>query len=78
MKKINEIRKEECIRFYNQGYNDYDIARKMELSYSTIFRWRKSMNLTPNRNKELSRNKEIIPTQEQLEILTGTLLGDSS
>ena len=78
MKKINEIRKEEFISFYNQGYNDYDIARKMELSYSTIFRWRKSMNLTPNRNKELSRNKEIIPTQEQLEILTGTLLGDSS
>ena len=78
MKKINEIRKEEFISFYNQGYNDYDIARKMELSYSTIFRWRKSMNLTPNRSKELSRNKEIIPTQEQLEILTGTLLGDSS
>lgn len=62
MKKINEIRKEEFISFYNQGYNDYDIARKMELSYSTIFRWRKSMDLTPNRNKELSRNKEIIPT----------------
>lgn len=78
MEKINEIRKEEFISLYNQGYNDYDIARKMELSCSTIFRWRKSMNLTPNRNKEIIRNKALIPTQEQLEILTGTLLGDSS
>lgn len=78
MEKINEIRKEEFINLYNQGYNDYDIARRMGLSNSTIFRWRKSMNLTPNRRKELSRSKEIVPTQEQLEILTGTLLGDSS
>lgn len=78
MKKINEIRKEEFIILYNQGYNDYDIARKMGISKSTIFRWRNSSNLTPNKSKELSRNKEIVPTQEQLEILTGTLLGDSS
>lgn len=78
MEKINEIRKEEFISLYNQGYNDYDIARKMEISDSTIFRWRKSMNLTPNRNKESSRSREVTPTQEQLEILTGTLLGDSS
>lgn len=78
MEKINEIRKEEFISLYNQGYNDYDIARKMEISDSTIFRWRKSMNLTPNRNRESSRSREVIPTQEQLEILTGTLLGDSS
>ena len=78
MEKINEIRKEAFISLYNQGYNDYDIARKMEISDSTIFRWRKSMNLTPNRNRESSRSREVIPTQEQLEILTGTLLGDSS
>lgn len=78
MEKINEIRKEEFISLYNQGYNDYNIARKMEISDSTIFRWRKSMNLTPNRNRESSRSREVIPTQEQLEILTGTLLGDSS
>lgn len=32
MEKINEIRKEEFISLYNQGYNDYDIARKMEIS----------------------------------------------
>lgn len=78
MEKINEIRKEEFISLYNQGYNDYDIARKMELSPSTVFRWRRSMNLAPNRSKEVSRSKEVAPTQEQLEILTGTLLGDSS
>lgn len=78
MEKINEIRKEEFISLYNQGYNDYDIARRMGISNSTIFRWRKSMNLTPNRSKELSRSREVVPTQEQLEILAGTLLGDSS
>lgn len=78
MEKINEIRKEEFVSLYNQGYNDYDIARRMEISNSTIFRWRRSMNLAPNKNKKSSRNKEIVPTQEQIEILTGTLLGDSS
>ena len=62
MEKINEIRKEEFIGLYNQGYNDYDIARKMEISNSTIFRWRKSMNLAPNRNKESSRSREVTPT----------------
>lgn len=78
MEKINEIRKEEFISLYNQGYNDYDIARRMGISDSTTFRWRKSMNLAPNKSRELSRSKEVVPTQEQLEILTGTLLGDSS
>lgn len=78
MKKISDIRKEEFINLYNRGYNDYDIARRMNLSDSTIFRWRKSKGLKPNKRRELSRNKEIIPTQEQIEILTGTLLGDSS
>lgn len=78
MKKINEIRKEEFASLYSQGYNDYDIARRMEISDSTIFRWRRSMNLTPNKGRELSRNREVVPTQEQIEILTGTLLGDSS
>lgn len=78
MKKINEIRKEEFVNLYNQGYNDYDIAKKMGISSSTVFRWRKEKNFLPNRNKEASRNKVIVPTQEQLEILVGTLLGDSS
>lgn len=78
MKKINKTRKEEFISLYNQGYNDYAIARRMNISDSTIFRWRRSMNLAPIRNKELSKNKEVTPTQEQIEILAGTLLGDSS
>lgn len=78
MKKINEIRKEEFVNLYNQGYNDYVIARRMGVSNSTIFRWRRSRNLTPNKSKKLSRNREVVPTQEQLEILAGTLLGDSS
>lgn len=78
MKKINEIRKEEFITLYNEGYNDYEIAKMMNLSDSTIFRWRKEKRFSPNKSKLLSRNKEIIPSREQLEILTGTLLGDSS
>lgn len=78
MKKISNIRKEEFINLYNQGYNDYEIARIMEVSDSTIFRWRKGMGLAPRMTKLLSRSKKIVPTQEQLEILTGTLLGDSS
>lgn len=78
MKKINNIRKEEFIMLYSQGYNDYDIAKKMELSNSTIFRWRTELDLSPNRNKTSLGNEEIVPTQEQIEILTGTLLGDSS
>lgn len=78
MKKINEIRKEEFLVLYKQGLNDYEIAQKMEISDSTIYRWRRSLNLAPHRTKVNGRNKEIIPTKEQLEILTGTLLGDSS
>ena len=77
MKKIDELRKQEFLELYNQGYNDYDISRKMKLSDSTIFRWRKEKNLPPHRFKVSFKNKKIIPTQEQLEILTGTLLGDS-
>lgn len=78
MKKINEDRKEEFKFLYSQKLNDYDIAERMYLSYSTIFRWRKELNLPPNRIKLKSRSREIIPSQEQMEILSGTLLGDSS
>lgn len=78
MKKIDVTRKEEFKLLYNQKYNDYDIAEMMNLSDSTIFRWRKEMKLPPNRIRRKSINKETIPTQEQIEILTGTLLGDSS
>lgn len=38
MKKINDSRKEEFIILYNQGYSDYEIARRMNISSSTIFR----------------------------------------
>lgn len=78
MKKIDESRKQEFLSYYNQGLNDYEIAKIMGISDSTTFRWRKSFGLRPINTKPSLHAKEIIPTEEQLQILTGTLLGDSS
>ncbi len=78
MKKIEESRKQEFLNYYNQGLNDYEIAKQMNISDSTIFRWRKGFGLPPMHTKPSLRVKETIPTEEQLQILTGTLLGDSS
>lgn len=78
MKKIEESRKQEFLNYYKQGLNDYEIAKLMSISDSTIFRWRKEFNLPPMCTKPSLRVKEIIPTEEQLQILVGTLLGDSS
>ena len=77
-KKISEVRKEEFKILYKKGFNDYEIAEKMRLSDSTIFRWRKSFGFKPYNTRIKNRNKSIEPTQEQKEILCGTLLGDSS
>ena len=76
--KISEERKEEFLLYYNKGMNDYEIARIMEVSNSTIFRWRKDLNLSPHYSREKSINKPIELTQENKEILCGTLLGDGS
>lgn len=78
MKKIEESRKQEFLEYYEKGLNDYEIAKIMNLSDSTIFRWRKNFGLPPMNTKPSLHAKETIPTQEQLEILIGTLLGDSS
>ena len=78
MKKIDESRKQEFLNYYSQGLNDYEIAKLMDISSSTTFRWRKGFNLPPMNTKPSIRVKEIIPTEEQIQILTGTLLGDSS
>lgn len=78
MKKISDFRKEEFKILYNRGLNDYEIAEQMELSKATIFRWRKSLGLQPKGTKPKARNKSIQLSQEEKEILCGTLLGDSS
>ena len=78
MKKIEESRKQEFLKYYKRGLNDYEIARIMNISDSTTFRWRKSFGLPPMNTKPSLHAKEIVPTNEQLEILAGTLLGDSS
>ena len=77
-KKINEIRKEEFLILYNKGLNDYEIAENMQISDSTICRWRNSFKLKPHNFRLRSRNSRIELTQENKEILCGTLLGDSS
>ena len=77
MKKIEESRKQEFLNYYNQGLNDYEIAKLMGISDSTTFRWRKGFGLPPMNTKPSLHVKETIPTEEQLEILSGTLLGDS-
>ena len=76
--KISEERKEEFLLYYNKGMNDYEIARIMGISNSTIFRWRRNLNLPPHYSREKSINKPIELTQENKEILCGTLLGDGS
>lgn len=78
MKKIPEVRKQEFINYYNKGLNDYEIARAMNISDSTTFRWRKSFGLPPLYTRKLRRNKPIEISDEQYEILCGTLLGDST
>jgi transposase-like protein len=64
MKKIDVKRKEEFLFLYSQKLNDYDIAERMNISDSTIFRWRKESNLPPNHTRIKSINKKIEPTQE--------------
>lgn len=76
--KIPESRKEDFLYYYNTGLNDYEIARKMGISDSTIYRWRREFELPPLYTKVLSRNNATYISQEQKEILCGTLLGDSS
>lgn len=78
MNKISNERKEEFLYYYNKGMNDYEIARTMGISNSTTYRWRKSYNLPPVHSRTESMNKPIFLTQENKEILCGTLLGDSS
>lgn len=78
MKKISEVRKQEFLDYYNKGLNDYEIARAMNISDSTTYRWRASMKLPPLYTRQLSRSKPKEISNEQYEILCGTLLGDST
>ena len=46
LKKSMKLRK----KFYDQGYDDLEIAKKLELKQSSIQGWRKRHNLPPNRS----------------------------
>lgn len=78
MKKISEDRKIEFINLYNKGLNDKDIAEIMGISDSSIFRWRHEMNLEAHKYHKLAQNKGIELTDDNIQILCGTLLGDGS
>lgn len=72
MKKQSKISKEEFLKLYKSGLNDKQIAEKMNQSPSTICYFRNNiLNLRPVADTiELSN--------DELEVLAGTLLGDSS
>ena len=78
-KKIKEVsnfkykRKFDTDKFlelYYQGYYDYEIAEILGVGHSTINSYRASLQLSPN-----TYNKDI-PTEEQEQIIIGSLLGD--
>lgn len=60
---------------FNRGLSDYKIGKLMGFNHATIFQFRKKHGYIRDSLKE---NKEVNPTQEELEILVGTLLGDST
>lgn len=72
MNKIN-IDYNTFIKFYNEGLNDCEISRIIKVSDSKIRTYRISLNLESNKKVY---NNPISITDEQMEILVGSLLGD--
>lgn len=68
--RINEFE-----ALFNQGLSDYKIGELMGFNHATIFQFRKKHGYI---RASLKENREVTPTQEELEILVGTLLGDST
>lgn len=58
-----------------KGFNDVEIAQKLNTTKDSIYAIRKRNNFY---RESFSCDKHTTITQRQLEILTGTLLGDSS
>ena len=62
-------------KYIENGLNDVEIAEKLNTTKDSIYAIRKRNNFY---RESFSCDKHTIITQRQLEILTGTLLGDSS
>lgn len=76
MKKLEQSKNLEMKFFYEKGFNDALIARELNISPSSVFRWRKYNNLPAIRINPLLQNKPLELSQENKEILCGILLGD--
>ena len=72
---ILDTKVKEFEKLFNQNLSDYVIATKLGVNHCTVFQWRKKHGYT---RKSLKEGKYIPLTEEQKEILIGTLLGDSS
>ena len=78
MEKLEKLKDLEIEFLYRKGFNDYQIARELEISNSTVFRWRKGKGLPAKNTKPTLQNRPIELSQENKEILCGILLGDGS
>ena len=72
--KIDNVR-EEFESLFNQGLSDYKIAEILGVNHVTVFQYRKKHGYI---RQSLREAKEVPLTKDNLEILLGTLLGDSS
>ena len=75
-KRVNlEEKLEEIKNLVEKNTSDKEIAKIYGVSYATIFKFRKKYNLERD-NLRLSKKKDI--SKDILEILIGTILGDST
>lgn len=72
--KIDNV-KEEFEKLFLKGLSDYKIAKILNIDHSTIFQYRKKHGYI---RPSLREAKTIPLTQDNIEILLGTLMGDSS
>jgi len=70
---FRKINKEQLISLIEQGYKDSEISEILNIKTFSIYTARKRWKID---RKPYNRAQTIIPTQRQLEILTGCLLGD--
>ena len=65
----------ELINLFNQGYSKKEISEILNMNFNTLTSYLKKLNLKIRNRDELSKKN---PSDEQLNIIVGALLGDSS
>lgn len=82
MKQIEEHEKEKIIKLFNEGLTQKEIAKQTNRGISTIQRTLSANGLHAKRDnsfvRKLKKCNDAEFTEEQYEIIYGTLLGDSS